>query len=396
MAKLSPAVRDALVLVAVFAVLLGGLYAYTGTWPPAVIVESGSMMHKECAEGQAPPDCDPGVTYGRFGTIDPGDLVLVKHVTSLEDVQTQVEGGSVRYGKSGDVIVYYPANNRDRTPIIHRAVAYVEVVGNDPNTQYRVRWDPNAPCVGGATKDGSWCVYDNKGVYIPDIPVAAFGSTPENPKPYKPIRSGFLTKGDNPVTNTQTDQLSGLSHDEHGVGSPVQLAWIEGKSRAELPWLGLIKLSLAGRANEANPPPAWVKIGSAYAPKDLWVMLGVSLFVLVGIPLIYDGYKAIQKRRGKTNGALGAPLNVTGNGTGPDAIALAWSPPADGAVAVYNVYRGANRIGTTQETRFAENGLQPGVSYLYAVSAVDDKGVEGPKSPMVSVTTSPPAPSPGT
>src|SRR5581483_7729062 len=167
MAKLSPALRDALVLVAVFAVLLGGLYAYTGTWPPAVIVESGSMMHKECGAGEVAPACDPSIHYGRFGTIDPGDLVLVKKVSSIDDVQTQVEGGPSRYGKPGDVIVYFPANNHDRTPIIHRAVAYVDVAGSGTNTTYRVRWNPDAPCVGGATKDpadAKWCVYDNKGV----------------------------------------------------------------------------------------------------------------------------------------------------------------------------------------------------------------------------------------
>ncbi|GEM_PF-132710 len=394
MAKLSPAVRDTLVLVAVFAVLLGGLYAYTGTWPPAVIVESGSMMH-----------ADSEVTYGRIGTIDPGDLVLVKNVKGPDDVLTQMEAGRTHYGKSGDVIVYFPANDRTHTPIIHRAVAYVVVDNSSGSNQYYVRWADNTDCVGGAVKvankafDGgashSWCVYDSKGVYIPDVPVASFASTPQNPRPYVPARTGFLTKGDNPTTNTQTDQLSGLSHDEHGASSPVQMAWIEGKARGELPWLGLIKLSLAGHPNEASPPKAWVKIGSAFAPKDLWVMLGLSLFVLVGVPLLYDGYKAIQTRRGKA-GAPGAPVEVTGSGTGPSDIQLSWKPPTTGAPpASYHVYRGANRVGTTQEPRFTESGLQPGVSYLYAVSAVDAKGVEGPRSPLVSVATAPPAPATG-
>lgn len=289
MAIKSPVVRDALVLLAVFGLLLGGLYAFTGTWPPAVIVESGSMMH-----------ADSEVSYGRFGTIDPGDLVLVKDIDSVDDVATLVEGGRGHYGKAGDVIVYYPANDRSRTPIIHRAVAYVEVIGAGDATRYAVRWGDH-DCEGGATKeqrDGrAWCVYGSDGVYIPSVPIQGYGSRPADPNPYKPFRSGFLTKGDNPVTNTQTDQLSGLSHDARGTPVPVQLEWIEGKGRAELPWLGLIKLALAGRANEQNPPPAWVKVGSAYAPKDLWVMLGVSLFLLVGVPLLYDAYKAVQQRR---------------------------------------------------------------------------------------------------
>lgn len=289
MAIKSPVVRDALVLLAVFGLLLGGLYAFTGTWPPAVIVESGSMMH-----------ADSEVSYGRIGTIDPGDLVLVKNVEGIDDVETLVEGGRERYGKSGDVIVYFPANDRSRTPIIHRAIAYVELRGAGESATYAVRWGDH-PCEGGATKqqrDGrSWCVYDSEGVYIPSVPVQSYGSRPNDPNPYKPLGTGFITKGDNPVTNTQTDQLSGLSLNSRGTPVPVEIGWIEGKGRAELPWLGLIKLALAGQPNEQNPPPAWVKIGSAYAPKDLWVMLAIALFLLVGVPLLYDAYKAIQARR---------------------------------------------------------------------------------------------------
>lgn len=309
MAIRSAALRDALVLVAVFGVLLGGLYLYTGIWPPAVIVESGSMMH---------PDSE--VRYGRswitFGpaTIDPGDLVLVKDVDSVDDVETFVEGGTERYGKPGDVIVYYPANRRAATPIIHRAMAYVEVESVGASTFYKVRWDPDAPCVGGANKQDSWCVYDSDGIDIPSIPVRS----------YKPTKAGFITKGDNPASNAQIDQESGLSFDERGERSPVQLHWIEGKGRAELPWLGLIKLSLAGRYNQADcdraaprfhffdasPEPkcrGWVAFGYAYAPKDLWVMLGVALFLLVGVPLIYDIYKGIRRRRLEAQGVGDEP-----------------------------------------------------------------------------------------
>lgn len=281
----SSTLRDTLTLLAAFALLLTGLFAYTGTWPPAVIVESSSMMH-----------LDDEVTYGRswltFGpaTIDPGDLVLVKSVDSAEGVRTLVEGGKERYGSPGDVVVYFPRDQREATPIIHRAVAYVEVTGTGDATEYRMRWDPDAPCEGGATKDGAWCVYGSEGVYVPSVPIQRLGSTPSNPQPYKPEHSGFLTKGDNPVTNRQIDQVSGLS-------PTVKLEWIEGKGRAEIPWLGLIKLSLAGRPNERNPPDEWTKIGSAYAPTDLWIMLGLTLFILVGVPLLYDGYKAFRHRQ---------------------------------------------------------------------------------------------------
>ena len=319
--------RDALILIGVFALLLGGLFLYTGTWPPAVIVESGSMMH-----------ADSEVSYGRFGTIDPGDLVLVKDVDGVDEVRTLVEGGRERYGLPGDVIVYYPANNHKATPIIHRAVAYVEVKGEGAAREYWVRWNPDAPCEWESKKseDGRWCVYDARGVYVPSVPIAGFGSTLRDPNPYKPIRGGFITKGDNPATNAQTDQVTQLSRDEQGNPSPVQLEWIEGKGRAELPWLGLIKLSLAGQPNERNPPRGadgeilWTKIGSAYAPKDLWVMLGVSLFLLIGVPLLYDGYRAYKSRqeRKAAHAALDrAPPPGGGPGSPPDLGAPPPPPP---------------------------------------------------------------------
>lgn len=385
MAKRHGALRDAVVLVAVFALLLGGLYLYTGVWPPAVIVESGSMMHKECGQ----PPCDPGVKYGRFGFIDPGDLVLVKEVDGVDDVRTLVEGGRETYGMPGDVIIYYVANDRGGTPIIHRAVAYVELVGEGEDLEHWVRWSDSTPCEGGAQKrqrDGrSWCVYDERGVLIPSVPIQGFGSSERDPNPYGPVRaSGFFTKGDNPSTNTQTDQQSGLSRDERGLSVPVQPEWIQGKARAELPWLGLIKLSLAGRPNEQNPPSSWVKVGAAYAPKDLWVMLGISLFLLVGVPLIYDGVKIVKVRR-EAAMAPGAPAAVSVQDTTHASVHLAWSdvPKAYS----YRVYRDGERVGLSRTTTYDDTQVAPDRGYSYSVSAVSETGIEGPRSPEVRVTT---------
>ena len=358
--------RDALVLVAVFALLLGGLYAYTGTWPPAVIVESSSMMHR-----------DDEVSYGRIGTIDPGDLVLVKNIDSPDDVTTLLDGGRERYGLSGDVIVYFPYDDRTSTPIIHRAVAYVEVAGSGTETTYRVRWNPDAECEGGATKssDGRWCEYGAEGVYVPSVPIARLGSTPQTPQPYKPEHSGFLTKGDNPFTNRNIDQVSGLSQ-------AVKLEWIEGKGRGELPWLGLIKLSLAGRPNERSPPDSWTKIGSAYAPSDLWTMLGISLFILVGVPLIYDAYKAIQARRVKGRTLL-PPMGLNAAPDGTGGVVLRWSPAQH--AHNYRVYRDDVLVGSTRETQYADAAVPLGRTYRYAVTTVDDAGTESPRTTPVSL-----------
>ena len=46
-------------------------FAYSGNWPPMVVIESGSMEHDN-----NPLYEEPGYTH--IGTIDTGDLVIVK------------------------------------------------------------------------------------------------------------------------------------------------------------------------------------------------------------------------------------------------------------------------------------------------------------------------------
>lgn len=282
---MSRPLREALLVLAGFVAAFLALALYAGTWPPAVIVESSSMMHR-----------DHEVRYGRLGTVDPGDLVIVRDVDAVEDVATLVEGGRDRYGDPGDVIVYFRAGSRASVPIIHRAVAYVDVRESGDAATYAVRWDPQAECEGGAAKDPQdprWCLYGEEGVLIPSANVRASSA---GMQPYRPNRDGFLTKGDNPATNPLPDQVSHIALDEAGEPSMVPLEWVAGKARGELPWIGLLKLALSSEPNEASPPAQYLRIGNAYAPKDLWVMLGITLFVLVGVPLLVDAERALRKR----------------------------------------------------------------------------------------------------
>ena len=80
--------RDFLVFLTILVVGFGGLYAFTGLWPPAVIVESSSMMH-----------ADAETHFGRFGTIDPGDSVLVRAEKGPTDVDTFLTSGSTSSGR---------------------------------------------------------------------------------------------------------------------------------------------------------------------------------------------------------------------------------------------------------------------------------------------------------
>ena len=49
-----------------------------------------------------------------------------------------------------------------------------------------------------------WCDYGHDGVYAPSVPISDASGT----GPYRPGASGFLPKGDNPLTNTLIDQVS--------------------------------------------------------------------------------------------------------------------------------------------------------------------------------------------
>ena len=67
--------REAMLALGLVVLLLGSMWVATGSFPPMVVVESGSMMHEE---------------EGSLGAIDPGDLVLVMDPDRV-DIVTFVE-----------------------------------------------------------------------------------------------------------------------------------------------------------------------------------------------------------------------------------------------------------------------------------------------------------------
>lgn len=253
-------IRDVLISVGIVGIILAALWGYTGQFPhsPMVVVTSGSMMHDN-----AP--------FGRIGTIDPGDLVLVKKIRGKDDVITRGPSDNPTtkhrtYGDYGDVIIYYPMGNKDRVPIIHRAICWVE---KNPNGTYTVE---------------EYGIYNAPSITIPELHLSN----------YKPKNSGFITKGDN---NEYPDQIPNGGICEQ----PVKPEWIIGKARGELPWFGLIKLMIFGNGMGYTGEDA-VKIGKAVAPKDEWICLGISLLILIGVPTGWDVYNFYKKWKSKKLG----------------------------------------------------------------------------------------------
>jgi signal peptidase I len=263
--------RDLFGAVVILAVVLGALYvASGGLWPPVLVVESGSMMHED---GDTP--------YGRVGTIDVGDIVFLRAIDGPRDVRTWADGGDEHYGRAGDVIAYAP--NGDRADpahpiIVHRAMAFVDVVrAANVSTTYYVHW-----------VDGKVLSFGPAGIYMPVLGFdESFGYTPDDG--YKPLYSGFLTKGDNAATNFATDQAANLS----GLVDP---AWIDGTVHGEIPWMGLGKLAL--QWGQTNPQvDTWTRIGNAFAPLELWYMFFLVVGLIILVPFTIDTWKLWRQYR---------------------------------------------------------------------------------------------------
>ncbi|HLE46489.1 MAG TPA: S26 family signal peptidase [Thermoplasmata archaeon] len=298
--------RDIAFAVILVAVILGAIFAYTQVWPPMVVVESDSMQHSR--------------TRSFVGVIDTGDLVLVQAVHQASDVVTYVEGrapGYEAYSNFGDVIIFHPpGSSSTATPVIHRALVYVIKNANQtmdvpslagfPANEWTgdIRGRTTTSPVGLSnftlTRIQSW-----------DANALSFRSVTVNATAL--LGSGFLTKGDH---NANRDNWNGL-----GVG----VARIVGKARGELPWFGLIKLTLA-------PTPACCDFWGDYAPKNSWDSLAITLVLLpLSLYLIDRTYgvgEDLWKGWRKSRKALAS--GPTGDGRPEEGDRPAAGPPDDG------------------------------------------------------------------
>lgn len=228
-------------------------YLYTGNWPPVVVIESGSMEH-------------PNDDGARLGTIDTGDLVLAKKVEDDSDITTWMAGkqqDEENYENFGDVIIF-DKNGAGGTPVIHRAMVWVEVNPTD-GTYYIPILDQSYD--------------DQEGITIEEIGAYNVGQSQRNGGPGVLKWSGYLTKGDS-VNNNHVDQI--VLKDARGdLVQPVKMEFILGKARGELPWMGMLKLCLTGAPGCESAPDHQKR----YATMVILIIVG-SLVVLTFYPSI--------------------------------------------------------------------------------------------------------------
>jgi hypothetical protein len=76
---------------------------------------------------------------------------------------------------------------------------------------------------------------------------------------------------------------------------PVQLDWVSGKARFEIPWLGTINLFFEDVLHGKNT------VGNVH--EDSMICLGIVIAILVSIPIILDVYDYLKKRKKPEQGS---------------------------------------------------------------------------------------------
>jgi signal peptidase I len=246
---------EPLVALAIIVVLLVTLWAFTQNWPPMYVVESSSMQH-------GPND--------QLGLINTGDLVLAQKIPA-DQVQPYVVGlvsGYTTYGEFGDVLLYYANDDTTSTPVIHRALVYLQVnsdgtvtipeisglpCGNQTDPDYTLMSSPSG--CGWSHVSGLLTLHRVgwKAVNV-TIDLSSVGRS-----------SGFITMGDNNLAGSPPSQ--GITDQAAGRSAVVQPGWIIGAARGMLPWFGSLELLLHGSAQEV--------------PSQSWELMGVTVIGVV-------------------------------------------------------------------------------------------------------------------
>jgi len=249
--------RDGLIALIIVAAILGAMYAYSGNWPPLVVVESSSMQH--------------GNTGSSVGVIDTGDMVFQQAAPNRDSVITYIQGrarGYSTYGDYGDVIIFRRAS--DPTPVIHRAIMHVTFhaagTADVPDIVELPEADWEARNATGLTRNpyGLESLLIRNMSYEHDVDLMfTFDGFPVGAE-----HSGYITKGDN---NAGYD-----------TGWVPRVGDVQGRARGEIPWIGLLKLIFQPGV---CCPSGW---GDSRAPKNSWDSLLVTLIVLIALPFLLE------------------------------------------------------------------------------------------------------------
>ena len=206
--------------------------------------------------------------------------MIIKNPENTE-YYSYVEGtinGYKSFGDYGSVIIYN--RDGDLNPVIHRAIVWLYY--NDGKgtwscpslANYKGSWE----CSSGpdyTNLSGSLIFYDiTKSCKTVKIDL---NSITENNR-----KDGFLTMGDNPVTNTYFDQTGIISH-------PIGKSDIRAIAVYEIPWMGVIKVYMTeGKRKYLDCVPNSI---------NCLIMLFTMVFAIIYCCDFYHSHKETLARR---------------------------------------------------------------------------------------------------
>lgn len=269
--------KDTVIVLAVILTVFvsggAGIYLYSGAGSPFSVVVSESMQHG---------------SESRFGIIDTGDMVYVRSPSSVT-IQSYVEGATTGYrsfGEYGSVIIYDRGSNAN--PVIHRAILWLEYSESILGLNWTAPFLKEYPG-GYAVDDGSPDTGMKGVLIIHNIGYAKQSVTIDLDSLNE--KSGYLTKGDNALTNPVLDQNSSIASN-----NPISMEEIRSVPVAELPALGSVKMYLQGKSDTV-PANSW---GVLYTQLYVVAMFFVVMMIILDMTFTFLAKRREKKRRSPT------------------------------------------------------------------------------------------------
>jgi signal peptidase len=292
---------DTIAILLAIVIVVGSVYAYSENWPPMVVVESNSMQHG---------------SDDVLGVINTGDIVLVKAVNVPSGVNTYVgseTSGYSTYGELGDVIVYHPNGDSSSTPIIHRAILWLDwnaATGNyaapslfplkcGPQGDYVTYPSGGSPSEAVCPTSPSTPLQPNLELFhvgwqsaVVTIKLDQLGALPGNQ------HSGYITMGDN---NFAVAGAGNFDQNGCDISCIVEPSWVVGVARGMLPWLGILKLELTGQTACIQGPTGPEGGCIPQASQDyLAICIFIIVLLLTVVPWGIRRFRKRSRNRGRT------------------------------------------------------------------------------------------------
>src|SRR5437773_7235764 len=255
-------------------------------------------------------------------------------------------------------------------------------------------WDVRSPVTGYTVYRGTNS--GNRSFFVPLGNVTTYTDTGlANGQRYYYVVTAINAIGEGPPSSEVSAKPATVP------GSPGNLQAIPGNRNVTIQW--------SGAANNGAPvtnytvyrgttsgSTSWVKtLGNVDTYTDTGLTNGVRYYYRVAaVNRVGEGTKSNEASASPTAGPSvpSVPRNLAPT-AGSGVVTLRWSAPAaDGGSPIknYTIYRGVSRDSLMVLVRASalslfDGGLTNGVTYYYAVAAVNSIG-EGPRSPLVAAT----------